>query len=106
MSWTRKNLSWTDRHLNWTAFLTVLCSSILFGLFGAVISYLAGTFFGFVIFTWYLQKKMRSLFYLLLVPIPFGILGLLSLENLNVALVLGDYEDEEGDDSGDQNYTG
>jgi len=49
------------------------------------------------VFWWYLQKKMRSLFWLLVVPIPFGIIFLLTLENFNMELVLGDYEDEEED---------
>ena len=100
MSWTHKNLSWTDRHLNWTTFLVVLGSNSLL-LLGAE-GYLFIVFIGFGVFAWHLHKKMRSLFWLILVPIPFGWLFLLSLENFNMALVLGDYEDE--DDSDHMNY--
>jgi len=73
------------------------------------IGYVVCTLIHFGVYWWYLQKKMHSMYWLLILFVPFGWLFLLSLPNLNVDLIFGDYEEEEEEeeeeeDSGSGNY--
>jgi len=88
-------MNWFQRHLNWTLVLTYLTPYliiIILGTFGVLSSgsvptipealFLIICFIaGFFVFGWVLRRKNRSLWWLLMVFVPFGFIVWLGLEN-------------------------
>lgn len=74
-------MNWFQRHLNWTMILTALAWYILAGIEGSGIGWLIGLVVCFPIYGWILSQKRRSLWWLLILFVPFGWIVFLCLEN-------------------------
>lgn len=89
-------MSWFERHLNWTMILAFFASFLIVYLVSlfiiSVFTYMSTGIYYFIIYTvnilwilfvgaWVLRKKMRSLWNLLLLFVPFGLIIFLCLEN-------------------------
>ena len=91
-----QEISWFQRHLNWTALLALVGSYALglmggffavgfggaAGVAGAVTAYVVGLIVLILTWGWVLQRKNRSLWWLLLALfVPFGFIAMFVLEN-------------------------